>query len=150
AAGARLGARQLCANLPGGWKFFRAIEGLYPAAPNNAILGAEAGHPFLETCFRLMAELPEAERVKRFRLGTHLLQRAVAAYDVDAHGEGAHNVTASARATTRTTSGAASPPPRRDLRVFPPPHFYPLGPEISAHWFKPGTAAHLDDMLRPE
>lgn len=135
AAGVRLATRQLCAHLPGGWKFFRTFEGLYPAAPNNAILGAEAGHPFLETCFRLMAELPAAERVKRFRLGTHLLQRAVAA------------------TTTRSApspQGLHTPPRSRDLHVFPPPHFYPLGPEISAHWFKPGTAAHLDDMLRPE
>jgi hypothetical protein len=126
AAGARLGARQLCAGLPGGWKIFRVLEGLYPAAPNNAVLGAEAGHPFLETCFRLMAELPPAERVKRFRLGTHLLQRAVARYRRDA-------------------AATATP-----FVVLPPPHFYPLGPEIATHWFKPGTSARLDEMLRPE
>src|SRR5690606_15577940 len=37
AAGLRLGARQLCAYLPGGWKVFRLIEKFYPPAPNNAI-----------------------------------------------------------------------------------------------------------------
>lgn len=135
AAGLRLGARQLCASLPGGWRIFRTFETLYPAAPNNAILGAEPGHPFLETCFRLMTELPEAERVKRFRLGTHLLQHAVAA------------------TPTRSAplpEGPHTPPQRRDFHVFPPPHFYPLGPEISAHWFRPGTAARLDEMLRPD
>lgn len=147
AAGLRLGARQLCAYLPGGWKAFRLIEKFYAPAPNNAILGAEAGHPFLETCFRLMAELPEAARVKRFRLGTHLLQRAVLA---------------TATPDTAPPGGPHTPPPNHDrqdghdmhearnFRVFPPAHFYPLGPEISAHWFKPGTAARLDEMLRPD
>lgn len=132
AAGARLGARQVCANLPGGWKLFRAVEGLYPAAPNNAVLGATARHEFLDLCFRLMAELPAAERIKRFRLGTHLLQRAAAAH---------------ARRPSAPPPHTAGP---QGFDILPPPHFYPLGPEISAHWFKPGTADRLDEMLRPE
>lgn len=123
AAGLRLAARQALAGLPGGWRLFRGIEPLYPALPNNAVLGARAGHPFLETCFRMMAELPPAERIKRFRLGTHLLQRAV-------------------RRTPKDS--------RHGFDVLPVPTFYPLGPEISAHWFKPGTARRLDAMLRPE
>jgi hypothetical protein len=122
-AGLLLGARQLFAVIPGGWRAFRRIEGLYRAAPNNAVFGSEAGHPFLEVCFRLMAGMPPAERVKRFRLGTHLLQRAV---------------------------GATTSESRHGFNVLSSPHFYPLGPEISAHWFKPGTARVLDEMLRPE
>lgn len=132
AAGVRLGARQVCANLPGGWKLFRAVEGLYPAVPNNAVLGATARHDFLDLCFRLMAELPAAERVKRFRLGTHLLQRAAAAH------------------TRRTPLQPPRTGDQQGFDILPPPHFYPLGPEISAHWFRPGTAKHLDEMLRPE
>jgi hypothetical protein len=124
AAGARLAARQAFAYVPGGWRAFRAIEGAYPALPNNAVMGAEAGHPFLDLCFRMIAELPPEERVKRFRLGTHLLQRAVRR----ARDEGALN----------------------GFEVLPPAHFYPLGPEIAAHWFKAGTAGRLDAMLRPE
>jgi hypothetical protein len=124
AAGARLGLRQLCAALPGGWRLFRAVEPLYPAVPNNAVLGAEAAHPFLDLCFRMMTELPEAERFKRFRLGTHLLQRAVA--------------------RARAEGGL------HGFEPVAPSRFYPLGPEISAHWFRPGTAAHLDAMLRPD
>ncbi|MFT7625659.1 MAG: hypothetical protein ACI9WU_004850, partial [Myxococcota bacterium] len=30
-----------------------------------------------------------------------------------------------------------------------PAVFYPLGPEISGHWFKPGTAAYLDELCPP-
>ena len=123
-AGALLAVRQILSMIPGGWRAFRRIEAWYPPAPNNAVLGAEAGHPFLERCFRLMAELPAAERYKRFRLGTHLLQRAVR----DAEAAGA----------------------LQGFDVLPPPLFYPLGPEISAHWFRPGTARSLDRMLRPE
>lgn len=124
AAGLRLAARQLCAVVPGGWRAFQAIEHLYPAEANNAVVGATAGHPFLDLCFRLMAELPPAERFRRFRLGTHLLQRA-------------------ARASAPGAPGIA-------FDVLPPAHFYPLGPEISAHWFRRGTARHLDALLRPE
>ncbi len=123
-AGLRLAARELCARLPGGWRAFRVIEPLYAAAPNNAILGAEAGHPLIDLCFRMMTELPATERTKRFRLGTHLLQQATQ------------------RATTEGTL--------HGFNVLPPPHFFPLGPEISNHWFRPGTACHLDAMLRPE
>jgi hypothetical protein len=120
AAGLRLGARQLLANLPGGWRLFRSLEPLYAAGANNAVIGARAGHPFLETCFRLMAALPDGERRRRFRLGTHLLQKAVA-------------------------TG-----PLAGFEVLPAACFYPLGPEVSSHWFKPGTAALLDEMLLPE
>jgi hypothetical protein len=123
AAGLRLAARQAFAYLPGGWRAFRAIERLYPAAPNNAVLGAEAGHPFLEACFRRMAELPPEERLKRFRLGTHLLQHA---------------------------AQRSAPESRHGFDVLPPPHFYPLGPEVATHWFRQGTARRLEEMLRPE
>jgi len=133
-AGWRLAKRQALANLPGGWRFFRMIEGLYPAAPNNAVLGTVAGHPFLDLCFRLMTELPESERFKRFRLGTHLLQRAALRYRPSPG--------------PKDWTGHVGAPLAFD--VLPPAHFYPLGPEIATHWFKPGTAARLDDMLRPE
>jgi hypothetical protein len=122
AAGLRLGARQILANVPGGWRLFRPLERFYVAGANNAVIGARAGHPFLETCFRLMAALPADERLRRFRLGTHLLQKAVE---------------------------APSPTGLAGFEVLPSGYFYPLGPEISSHWFKPGTAARLDEMLLP-
>lgn len=137
AAGARLAARQVFAYVPGGWRAFRALEGLYPPAPNNAVMGAEAGHPFLDLCFRMISELPPGERVKRFRLGTHLLQRAVARYRSEQPGR-------------KDWTGHVGPPENRPFDVLPPTCFYPLGPEIAAHWFKRGTAKRLDAMLRTE
>jgi hypothetical protein len=56
---------------------------------------------------------------RRFGLGTHLLQDVVA----DAHPGG--------------------------VRVLPPELFYPLGPELSLHWFRAGSAARLDELLDP-
>lgn len=39
---------------------------------------------------------------------------------------------------------------RRLVRVLPPPVFYPLGPEISAHWFREGRAPDLAGVLTAE
>jgi hypothetical protein len=103
---ARAGVRELHRQLPQGWQRFRRLEPLYPAAANNAVLGAEAGHPFVRRLLANMIAVPEARWRVRFALGTHLLQ------DTLAHGR------------------------EGDLRVLPPRYFYPLGPEISAHWFR--------------
>lgn len=119
-AGLRLAMRDMFARLPGGWQYFRSIEGAYFAAANNAVLGSEAGHGFLAHCFDLIANVPEAERFVRFRLGTHLLQEA-----------------------------SSSVSQYSDVNALPPQVFYPLGPEISNHWFRPGTASQLDQMLLP-
>ncbi|MEM1022113.1 MAG: glycosyltransferase [Myxococcota bacterium] len=113
----RSSVRRLLALTPGGWRVFRQIEGLYPAAENNAVLGAEAGHPFVRGLLRAMVEVPPERRRVRFALGTHLLQEWVATYE----GEG--------------------------LEVHPPFVFYPLGPAISQHWFRLGGAPSLDEVL---
>lgn len=103
---ARSGVRDLHRRLPGGWRSFRRFEHLYPTAANNAVLGAEPGHPFVRRLIDGMLAVPESRRLVRFALGTHLLQDTLAR--------------------------------RRepDLAVLPPPVFYPLGPEISEHWFR--------------
>ncbi len=116
-AGFRLALRDLLARLPHGWRSFRALEGLYDQAANNAIIGAEAGHPLLEACFAALESIPSADRLRRFRLGTHLLQSVTG---------------------NRSHSG---------FQMFPAAYFYPLGPEISNHWFRPGTARHIEAML---
>jgi hypothetical protein len=92
---------------PGGWRYFRRVEHWFPCAANNAVLGATAGHPFLRDLLLRMARMPKANALRRYALGTHLLQRALGEY-----------------------SGS-------DLKVFPPSVFYPLGPRISRHWFAP-------------
>lgn len=110
AALARTALRDLCRRAPDGWRLFRRIEAHYPRAANNAVLGAEAGHPLLVELLARMAAAPRERQTVRFALGTHLLQAVVR----DAAGTG----------------------DARGLRVYEPPVFYPLGPEISEHWFR--------------
>ncbi|HEU4409375.1 MAG TPA: glycosyltransferase [Polyangiaceae bacterium] len=110
AALGRTALRDLCRRAPEGWRHFRRIEHLYPRAANNAVLGAEPGHPLLLELLARMAATPRERQTVRFALGTHLLQAVLA----DAG---------------RTDAA-------RGLRVHGPPVFYPLGPEISEHWFR--------------
>ncbi|MBN2196429.1 MAG: hypothetical protein JW751_26695 [Polyangiaceae bacterium] len=116
AAWARTAGRDIFRRLPNGWRWFRRIEALYPVAPNNAVLGARAGHPFVGDLLERMVRLPRSRQLVRFALGTHLLEHAVAEYRGD------------------------------DLCVHPPETFYPLGPEISEHWFRPSSAP-LDELI---
>ncbi len=90
---------------PGGWRYFRRVEHWFPRAANNAVLGATARHPFVSELLSRMARMPRENALRRYALGTHLLQRALLDYTAD------------------------------DLGVFPPSVFYPLGPRISRHWF---------------
>jgi hypothetical protein len=116
------GARLLLRELPRGYRTFRNIEGLFARAANNAVLGAPPQHPFVRALLQGMVDLPESQRLVRFALGTHLLQRTVAAYAGD------------------------------DFVMHPPALFYPLGPEISRHWFRIEHGARgvqLDDVLDP-
>ncbi len=112
--------RALLREMPQGWRWFRAIENLYPAVVNNAVLGAPPRHPFVGRLLQGMRELPAASRTVRFALGTHLLQRVANEWQG-----------------------------RPGFTVHPPPVFYPLGPEISTHWFRFGTA-RLKEVLQPE
>jgi hypothetical protein len=112
----------LLRELPRGYRTFRSIEGLFARAANNAVLGAPPQHAFIRALLQGMVDLPESKRLVRFALGTHLLQRTVAAYAGD------------------------------DFVMHPPALFYPLGPEISRHWFRIENGARgvqLDDVLDP-
>ncbi len=113
-------ARSACRELPGGWRTFRRIEGRYPAEVNNAVLGSEPHHPFIAQLVESMIALPRDRRQVRYSLGTHLLQQRVDRYSGD------------------------------DLRLLPPHVFYPLGPEISLHWFRRVRRPSLAEVLRPE
>lgn len=112
--------RSALRELPRGWRAFQWIEHFYPAAVNNAVLGSEPGHPFLGELLRRMVGLPVERRKVRYALGTHLLQQAVEEY--------------------------RGP----DLRIMTPHRFYPLGPEISIHWFRKTRRANLSEVLRPD
>ncbi len=103
--------------MPDGYRHFRRIEHLYRKAPNNAVLGSEAGHPFLHELIARMSAFPRADRRVRYALGTHLLQGAV-----------------------RDWSGPG-------LTVLPPETFFPLGPEISEHWFRVRPEVRLAEVI---
>ena len=118
---ARATVRELCRVLPDGWRRFRSIESHYPAAANNAVLASEPNHPFVRRLLANMLTLPPERRTVRFALGTHLLQ------DTLAHSR------------------------EPDLCVLPPPVFYPLGPEISHHWFRTRRSLpSLDTVVAPD
>ncbi|MFT4702701.1 MAG: hypothetical protein ACI81R_000387 [Bradymonadia bacterium] len=112
--------RDLYRRRDGGWRDIRRHEHTFAAAANNAVLASEPGHPFIESLIDGMLAVPPERQLKRFALGTHLLQDVVHRYDGDG------------------------------LGVLAPPVFYPLGPEISQHWFREGTAAHVDELVLPE
>jgi hypothetical protein len=116
----RTAARDVMRRLPDGYRYFRRVDTLYPKAANNAVIGAEAGHPLLSDLLARAARMPPSERRIRYALGTHLLQDAVAAYR------------------------------EPDLSVLPPPVFFPLGPEISEHWFRVRPQVTLSDVVEPE
>jgi hypothetical protein len=112
-------ARDVCRRLPRGYRYFGRIERFYRTAVNNAVLGAEPRHPLLDELIARMVSLPTSERRVRYALGVHLLQRVVAEW-----------------------SGT-------DVHVEPPEVFYPLGPEISEHWFREQPAADPNDIVTP-
>ena len=98
--------RDLYRRMPHGYRYFRRIEDGYHLAVNGAVFGAVPGHPFCEQYITAMAEVPSSRWNTPHALGTHLLQSVYKHYAGD------------------------------DLHVFPPSYFYPLPPEISAHWFR--------------
>lgn len=116
---ARDGLRDGLRRLPSGWRAFRAVEGLYHSAVNNAVVGCPPHHPFVYRLLEAMTEVPAERRTVRYELGTNLLQNEVAAWD----GPG--------------------------LVVYPPELFYPLGPEISQHWFRDTRSPDVDAVLGP-
>jgi hypothetical protein len=116
-AGALLAARELCRILPRGYRAFRRIEGLYTAAVNNAVLAAAPEHPLIAAMLDGMLALSPSQQLVRFALGTHLLQRKVAEYSGD------------------------------DLEIHEPALFFPLGPEISQHWFRHQRRVRVEELL---
>jgi hypothetical protein len=112
--------RKICVQLPEGWRTFRRIERYYNTAVNNAVIGVEPEHPFIQQMLERMVSMHPKKQQVRFALGTHLLQQMVETY------EGS------------------------DLVVHPPVVFYPLAPEISRFWFRTCARPALDEILHPD
>lgn len=116
--------RDLLRRYPQGWRHFRRIEWLYPTEPNTAVLGAVPRHPVLGDLLKRAVHVPPRRLASsRGAVGTDLLEEVVAEYRGD------------------------------ELRVYPPEVFYPLGPEISEHWFRmnpPHKPLRLAEVLGPD
>lgn len=116
---ARSRLRDLFRRLPHGWSTFRRFERWYPLAPNPAILGSAPHSPFIVEAIERMIRIPPERQHRPNVIGPHLLQQTVAGY-----------------------RGS-------DLAVHPPDAFFPLGPEISEHWFRPVKRVELERVLSP-
>ncbi len=113
-------ARKLLRMMPNGWILFQRIEKSYFVAANNAIMGAEPKSPVLAAYLKAMVSLPPARQTQPYALGPELLQEIV-----------------------EQMPGTA-------LTIQEPRVFFPLGPEISEHWFRASGNVHLNKVLFPE
>lgn len=113
----RTAARDAARRSRRGVSWFRRIQHLFPLAANNAVLGAEPNHPFLRELCQRLLELSPDASKRRYALGTSLLQHGLR--------------------ETRVP----------ELALLEPEAFYPLGPEMSQHWFRLDTRATLEDVL---
>jgi hypothetical protein len=109
--------RDLLRRLPDGWKLFRRLEHFYPLAANPAILAASARSPFIDRAIQTMLSIPKERQTLPFVIGPHLLQRMAKEYQAT------------------------------DVAVHGSELFYPLGPEISQHWFRIGGKVDLEKVL---
>jgi len=121
--------REVLRLAPTGPRLFPRFAHLYTLAANNAVLAAQPEHPFVARLLAAMLELPVDKQLRRYALGTHLLQRTL-------------RETAAQPASQ--TARAAQPV------VHPQAVFYPLGPELSEHWFRLQHRIQLDEVLSPE
>jgi len=118
-AGGLLVLRDLLRRAPTGHRLFQHAAPLFARAANNAVLGASADHPFVAALLAGMVSTPRARQTRRFSLGTGVLQAQLEQWQ----GRDA------------------------DVILHPPPVFYPLGPEISEHWFATRQNPDLDAVL---
>lgn len=103
--------RRACSFWPGGFRIHRRLLHQYTMAANNAVFGARRLHPFVGAMLTRAANLPESQRGRQYRLGTHLLQETLREFNT------------------------SSCPAENRMCVLSSTHFYPLGPEISRHYF---------------
>jgi hypothetical protein len=118
------GVRDVLRRLPTGPRWFARFAHLYAQTANNAVLGAEPGHAFMERLLDQIVDTPAERQLRRYALGTHVLQRTLAQ---------THALHADER-----------------VIVHPPAAFYPLGPVLSEHWFRIPARVDLDEVISPE
>jgi hypothetical protein len=106
--------------VPRGYRLFSRVEHLYGLAVNNAVLGAEAGHPWIRSYLRAMLDLSPTVARKRYAIGPDLLARVC-------------------------REGAAS-----DVELLSPRYFYPLGPVMSECWWSRSSSPDLATVVGEE
>lgn len=109
--------RDLCRRSKSGWKYFKKIEKFYYTAPNNAVIGSEPSHPFIIDMINKIILMDDSLKFKRYALGTHLLQK-----------EYIDN-------------------PDSSVKALDCDYFFPVGPEVSQHWFSDSTTATTQELL---
>jgi len=112
--------RLLCAYIPQGWKIFRPTEKFFRYSANGAILGSEPKNKIIEDFFAKIGELKEKDFSVPACIGPHIVQKV-----------------------TKNKSS-------ENMEVLPSTYFYPLGPDISLHYFHKSSAKHLDKILSPQ
>ncbi|HEY0464608.1 MAG TPA: glycosyltransferase [Polyangiaceae bacterium] len=112
-------ARYVLASAPHGYRAFGSIARHYALSVNNAVLGCEAHHPFIEAYLSAMLELPAERAARRYAVGPHLLARVCRRFDDQ---EGC-------------------------LALLPSSVFYPLPPVISEHWWRSVRQPALADVI---
>lgn len=98
--------RQICSYTAKGIGVWKHIEYLYPAAINGAILGLIPNHALAREALQAVPSRVSQLDSRRPAIGPDLLQDLV---------DGQHV---------------------KDVKVFDPPAFYPLGPTMAAHYFR--------------
>lgn len=112
-------ARYVLANAPRGYRGFRAISQHYALAVNNAVLGCEAHHPFIEAYVTGMLEMPLEQAARRYAIGPDLLARVC----------------------------RQSQHEERPVALLAATVFYPLPPVISEHWWRSTRVPTLTDVV---
>ena len=114
--------RWLAVQFPGGYRWNAFFSAMCGTSENNAVMGLTPFHPYLEKCFEYISGMTKEEIVRPLRLGPFLLQRVAQKF--------------------------------KDLEIksFPRKYFYPYGPLISQHFFRPRKNAQkvAQNMIAPE
>lgn len=105
-------ARRMCRWSPGGLRLFRRMEARMERRVSNAVMGAESGHPLLLELMEAMEGRIGDPRVRPKDLGVRLLQKAV----------------------RDRAPGSPGLPVVHGQDVF-----FPIPPDVSAHWFRDGS-----------
>jgi hypothetical protein len=112
-AGALLAVRHVASQLPDPGAAFAPLAPLYALACNNAVLGAEPGHPLLLRLLDRIRQMPRSRALRLYELGPRLLEAE--------------------------TGNVGTP----EFHLHPPEVFFPLAPEVCVGYARPATTVTL-------